>query len=88
MSDLIKTSKILVTGGIGFLGAHVVTNLRAREYTEICAPRSCEYDLTHESEVIRLYRDTQPDVVIHLAAIVGGSAPTNKTPAGSFTKTC
>ena len=64
--------KVLVTGGGGFLGTRVVEKLRARGPQDIFVPRSRDYDLVKYDAVLRLYEDTRPDVVIHLAAVVGG----------------
>lgn len=73
MLDL-KHRKILVTGGSGFLGAAVVNRLRELDVAEdrIIVPRSSRFDLTDERAVIELYDQANPDVVIHLAAEVGG----------------
>src|SRR5215210_6733468 len=68
----LQAQRIVVTGGAGFLGQHVVRTLQACGCSQIIIPRRREYDLIHEAAVERLYRDTQPDVVIHLAAVVGG----------------
>jgi GDP-L-fucose synthase len=68
----LRDKRILVTGGAGFLGQHVVQALEARGGTQIVVPRRRHYDLTREAHVERLYADTQPQVVIHLAAAVGG----------------
>jgi len=76
---------IVVTGGAGFLGSAVVRHLVARG----CAPaavipvRRAEFDLVHEDDVKRLYRTHRPDVVIHLAAVVGGIGANRRHP-GSF----
>lgn len=64
--------RILVTGGAGFLGRHVVRSLRDRGCRDIIVPRRSQYDLTREAAVEHLYRDTHPQIVIHLAAVVGG----------------
>src|SRR5688500_4382271 len=64
--------RVVVTGGSGFLGHHVVTRLRSMGCGEITAPRRAEYDLRDLSQVTRLYRDLRPTLVIHLAAVVGG----------------
>jgi len=82
MLDLVN-SRILVTGGAGFLGSAVVRTLRSRGYTHIVVPRSREYDLVHEAHIQRLFEDAQPDVVIHLAARVGGIGANQANP-GSF----
>ena len=79
----LKDKRILVTGGGGFLGRHLLRVLRNADYTAILAPRKKEYDLTRETAVEKLYRDTRPDVVVHLAAIVGGIGA-NKANPGRF----
>lgn len=68
----LSNRRVLVTGGAGFLGRHVVDALRARGCREITVPRRKDYDLTTEAAVARLYEDARPDIVIHLAAVVGG----------------
>ncbi|QDU32284.1 GDP-L-fucose synthase [Poriferisphaera corsica] len=73
MLDL-KNQKIVITGGAGFLGQFVQKALISRGVSKdnIFIPRRKDYDLTLESNVVRLYEDAKPDVVIHLAAEVGG----------------
>ena len=75
---------ILITGGAGFLGSAVVKVLRGCGFTRLFVPRKAEYDLTRESEVVRFYRDTQPRVVIHLAAVVGGIGANQQNPGRFF----
>ncbi|HAL25784.1 MAG TPA: GDP-fucose synthetase, partial [Chloroflexi bacterium] len=60
------SQRVLVTGGSGFLGSHVVERLRA-EGLDPVVPRSAEYDLTQEDDVRRLFADARPELVIHLA---------------------
>lgn len=63
--------RVLVTGGGGFVGSHLVERLRA-EGTEPFVARRIDYDLTHEADVARLFEQAAPDLVLHLAAEVGG----------------
>lgn len=74
---------MVVAGGAGFLGSVVVTQLRARGCPTIIVPRSGDYDLVEMSAVKRLYDDAAPDLVIHLAARVGGIGA-NQANAGKF----
>ena len=80
----LPTSRILLTGGAGFLGRAVVERLRARGVNDIFIPRRRDYDLTHEADVERVYRDARPDVVIHLAAEVGGIGANQANPGRYF----
>jgi GDP-L-fucose synthase len=68
----IGNKRFVVTGGSGFLGQHVVRALRQRGANQIFIPQIEEYDLTREEAVERLYRDAYPQIVVHLAAEVGG----------------
>ena len=68
----LKTKRILITGGSGFLGKHVVKELEERGCDEIFVPLSKDYNLVEMEAVRRLYQDARPDIVIHLAGRVGG----------------
>ncbi len=76
--------RVVVTGGAGFLGSVVVALLRARGARQIFVPRSREYDLVDAEAVRRLYREARPDLVIHLAARVGGIGANRANPGKFF----
>ena len=76
----LANKRIVVTGGAGFLGRYVVHLLRDRGCTEIMVPRGSQYDLTREANVERFYLDAHPDIVIHLAAVVGGIGANRANP--------
>jgi GDP-L-fucose synthase len=76
--------RVVVTGGAGFLGSAVVDTLRARGYENIFVPRSRDYDLREEAMIVRLYKDTQPQIVVHLAAVVGGIGANRSNPGRFF----
>ncbi len=76
--------RIVVTGGAGFLGRHLVGALEARGCRDVAAPRRPEYDLTSEPAVERLLADTRPEIVIHLAAVVGGIGANQASPGRFF----
>jgi GDP-L-fucose synthase len=80
----LRGTRVLVTGGSGFLGRRVVAALRDRGCAEVFAPRSKEFDLREKSQVIRCYEATRPDVVVHLAAIVGGIGANRAHPGRFF----
>ncbi len=75
---------MLVTGGAGFLGSFLVEKLEQRGTKEIFVPRSKDYDLVQMEAVKRLYKDAQPDIVIHLAARVGGIGANLANPGKFF----
>ncbi len=73
--------RIVVTGGAGFLGSFIVEQLRTRDWCgEVFVPRSREYDLRDRAAIQRLYHDTQPDLVIHAAGVVGGIGANRENP--------
>jgi GDP-L-fucose synthase len=76
--------RIMVTGGEGFLGRYVVTELQRREAANIFIPSHIDYDLTQINDVICAYRDSQPEIVIHLAARVGGIGINREKPGEFF----
>ncbi len=78
------TERVVVTGGAGFLGSFVVDELRRRGAREILVPRSKDYDLVQMDQVRALYRDTQPTLVLHLAAKVGGIGANRDNPGKFF----
>jgi GDP-L-fucose synthase len=80
----LATKRILVTGGAGFLGQAVQAQLAMRGVKDVTIPRRRQYDLTREADVARLYRDARPDVVIHLAAEVGGIGANQLNPGRYF----
>ncbi len=83
MVEWTETS-VVVTGGAGFLGRVVCEKLRQRGCRRIGVPRRAEYDLTSERDVRRMYDDLAPDVVIHLAAEVGGIGANRMQPGRFF----
>jgi GDP-L-fucose synthase len=78
--------RIVVTGGAGFLGRHLQNELKARGVDEanILIPHIEDYDLTREGDVVRMYDDMEPTVVIHLAAEVGGIGANRDNPGRFF----
>jgi len=79
----LRHAKVLVTGGAGFLGSHVCEELERRGVARIVAPRSAEFDLTDARATQALFQREQPDLVLHLAAKVGGIGA-NQAHPGSF----
>ena len=80
----LKEKKIVVTGGGGFLGRFVVEKLKEKGCDNIFVPRCKEYDLVEKENARKLYRDTQPNIVIHLASVVGGIGANRENPGRFF----
>src|SRR6266511_4263537 len=76
--------RVVVTGGAGFLGSYVVEKLRERGVENLFVPRSKDYDLVRAENIRRLYDDANPDLVIHLAAVVGGIGANRANPGRYF----
>ncbi len=79
-----KDKRITITGGTGFLGTHLVNVLKERGCRYIRATNSREFNLVKPEDVRRLYEETEPDIVIHLAAKVGGIGFNQENPASLF----
>jgi len=84
MSIDLAEKRIMVTGGSGFLGSFVVERLAARGARDVFVPRSEEYDLVHEDNIERALHDGKPEIVIHLAAVVGGIGANRAEPGRFF----
>jgi GDP-L-fucose synthase len=83
LSDTFPYKRVTVTGGAGFLGRFVIEKLEARD-VEVFVPRSRDYDLIEKDDIIRMLADSRPDLVIHLAAVVGGIGHNQKNPGKFF----
>lgn len=83
MIDLSK-KRVMVAGGGGFLGSFVVKSLRERGCRDIFVPRKKDYDLVDGAAVRKAYEDFKPEVVIHLAAKVGGIGANRENPGKFF----
>lgn len=83
-SNFWAQQNVIVTGGSGFLGQAVVAQLKARGCKKIFVPRSKEYDLRKSSAIVRMIKKVQPDMIIHLAASVGGIGANRSNPGKFF----
>ncbi|MEK9136122.1 MAG: NAD-dependent epimerase/dehydratase family protein, partial [Bacteroidota bacterium] len=81
--DFWSGRRVVVTGGAGFLGSFVVEKLRSRGCRDVFVARKEDYDLRDCEAIQRVYRKARPDLVIHLAAVVGGIGA-NKMNPGKF----
>ncbi len=84
MASFLSDRRVLVTGGTGFLGRALVRKLEALEPALLALPRSEDYDLRRPEDTVRLYDDVDPDLVIHLAARVGGIGANRERPADLY----
>jgi len=80
----LATKRICVTGGAGFLGTHLIRKLKEHGAREIFVPQYPEYDLVREADIIRLIDTAKPDIIIHLAAKVGGIGANREKPGEFF----
>jgi GDP-L-fucose synthase len=86
MSNFFENRRVVVTGGAGFLGGYVTEGLQKRGCKNILVPKIEDYDLVDMNNIVRMYEDMKPDIVIHLAAVVGGIGVNLKHPAEFFYK--
>ena len=84
MSIDLATKRVMVTGGGGFLGSFVLGALSARGCSDVFAPSRADYDLTCDADIARALADGRPDIVIHLAAVVGGIGANRAQPGRFF----
>lgn len=84
LTDTFPYKRVTVTGGAGFLGRFVTEKLAAYGGVEVFIPRSRDYNLVEKDDIVRLLDDSKPDLVIHLAAIVGGIGYNQKNPGKLF----
>jgi GDP-L-fucose synthase len=84
MENFLRGKRVAVTGGGGFLGRVVVGKLRERGVEDVQVVRKRDYDLVRAEDVKRLYAEARPQVVIHLAAVVGGIGANRENPGRYF----
>src|SRR6266566_2015137 len=82
--SLNKEDRIAITGGGGFLGSFVLEELARRGYANVVSVRRRDYDLTHEPDVERFYDNLKPQIILHLAAEVGGIGANRDNPGRYF----
>ena len=79
-----ESTRICVTGGEGFLGRHLVRQLHEKGYKNVFVPSIKDYDLRNTEEISRMLCDSRPEVIIHLAAVVGGIGANRANPGKFF----
>ena len=84
MKNFLAGKRICVTGGSGFLGQRVVAQLSASGYRDVFVVRHSDYDLVLAKDCERLYRDAKPQVLVHLAGVVGGIGANRENPGRFF----
>lgn len=86
MGDFFCDKRVVVTGGAGFLGSYIIEGLQRRGCENILVPKIEDYDLVELADIKRMYEDMGPDMVIHLAAVVGGIGANREHPGEFFYK--
>ncbi len=86
MSGFFGDRRVVVTGGAGFLGSYVIEGLEKRGCKNILVPKIEDYNLVQMNNIVRMYSDMKPDIVIHLAAVVGGIGANREHPGEFFYK--
>ncbi len=84
MTESFPYQRVVVTGGAGFLGRFIVDRLQANKDVAVFVPRHSDYNLVEAADIKRLLDETHPDLVIHLAAVVGGIGANQKNPGRFF----
>ncbi|MGB3057633.1 MAG: NAD-dependent epimerase/dehydratase family protein, partial [Candidatus Omnitrophota bacterium] len=84
MDHALKDKRIMVDGGAGFLGSYVIKKLKEIGCKDIFVPKIEDYDLVQMGDVKKAYEKAKPDIVIHLAAIVGGIGANRENPGKFF----
>ncbi|GAG05358.1 unnamed protein product, partial [marine sediment metagenome] len=79
-----RDKRITITGGKGFLGTHLMHKMKEKGYKNLYIADTPEYDLVNLEDIKRMYDDSKPDIVIHLAARVGGIGFNQENPATLF----
>lgn len=84
MNETFPYKRVVVTGGTGFLGRFIVKRLQSYAGVEVFVPRSADYNLVETADIRRLLKDAHPELIIHLAAVVGGIGANQKNPGKFF----